>query len=167
MYTTTAYYQIAKGKNNMIVFEGQITGECLKKFNKIRNTELLVVSIGILVAWFCTNIVAISILKTIDFSLTIVSLCTLGILPLLAFKLYYRYKPFGKIAVDVINNCIILTKGKKQKFIKIDDIDEIHDMKIFYYIPQAEDIVLCQKSLLTEGTIEEFEKLFDGKITKK
>ena len=46
-----------------------------------------------------------------------------------------------------------IAKGKKQKFIKIDDIDEIHDMKIFYYIPQAEDIVLCQKSLLTEGAI--------------
>ena len=43
----------------------------------------------------------------------------------------------------------------------------IHDIKIFYYIPQAEDIILCQKSLLTEGAIEEFEKLFDGKIIKK
>lgn len=156
-----------KGKSIMITFDGKITSECLKKLNKIRNIELTVVVISILVAFCITNIIAVVILKNTYFSLVIVTLCTLGVLPLLAIKLHRRYRLYDKISIDIVNNAINIRKGNKKKQIPINDINEIHDMGMFYYLPETTDIVLCQKSLLVEGTIEEFEKLFEGKIIKK
>ncbi len=53
----------------------------------------------------------------------------------------------------------------------IDDVKEVGDYGEFYYIvfsrPNAEPSVLCQKDLIVKGSIEEFEKFFDGKIIKK
>lgn len=38
---------------------------------------------------------------------------------------------------------------------------------ISFYFGKISCYFICQKSLLTQGTIEDFEKLFDGKIVRK
>lgn len=53
----------------------------------------------------------------------------------------------------------------------IQDIKEIWDMGTFYavifYFPNMDRRFICQKDLIVEGTIEEFEQLFEDKIVRK
>ena len=53
----------------------------------------------------------------------------------------------------------------------IDDVKKVIDMGEFYdiifYFPNQWANCICQKDLLVEGTIEEFEKLFEGLIVRK
>lgn len=57
------------------------------------------------------------------------------------------------------------------RLVNIQDIKEIWDMGSFYaivfYFPNMDRRFICQKDLLVEGTIEEFEKLFEDKIVRK
>jgi len=50
-------------------------------------------------------------------------------------------------------------------------VKKVYDYGEFYFISfyfgKISCYFICQKSLLTQGTIEDFEKLFDGKIVKK
>ena len=48
---------------------------------------------------------------------------------------------------------------------KILDYGEFYD--IIFYFPNKVLNCICQKDLLVEGTIEEFEKLFEDKIVRK
>ena len=65
---------------------------------------------------------------------------------------------------------------------KIEDVKKIVDYGEFYYIsyyfpekwvniifyfPHKLSCCICQKDLIVEGTIEEFEELFEGKIERK
>ena len=53
----------------------------------------------------------------------------------------------------------------------IDDVAKVIDHGEFYELVfpfgNASDKFICQKGLLTKGTLEEFEQLFSGKITRK
>lgn len=53
----------------------------------------------------------------------------------------------------------------------INDVKEVLDMGAFYhiifYFPNHWSNCVCQKNLIVEGTIEEFEKLFEDKIVRK
>ncbi len=50
-------------------------------------------------------------------------------------------------------------------------VKKVYDYGEFYFISfyfgKISCYFICQKSLLTQGTIEDFEKLFDGKIVRK
>ena len=39
--------------------------------------------------------------------------------------------------------------------------------KIYFYFPHKSNIFLCQKDLIVQGTIEEFENIMYGKIVPK
>lgn len=58
------------------------------------------------------------------------------------------------------------TMGKKFKSVKT-----VYDYEEFYYLSfnwtNKTMNYVCQKDLLTQGTLEDFEKLFDGKIIRK
>ena len=75
-------------------------------------------------------------------------------------------KPF-KIIVDPDERTIVYeAKSEKEHFFMFDDIKSVYDYGEYYHFWQG-DMFLCQKSLLVQGTLEEFEKLFDGKIIRK
>ena len=52
----------------------------------------------------------------------------------------------------------------------ISDAKQLRDFGEFYEIVfpfgKVSDKFICQKNLLTQGTLEEFEKLFEGKTTR-
>lgn len=52
-----------------------------------------------------------------------------------------------------------------------DQVKAIYDWGAWYsfdfYFPNKNIYLICQKDLIVEGTIEEFEKLFEGKIIRK
>ncbi|MBQ5725745.1 MAG: hypothetical protein IIV80_06300, partial [Clostridia bacterium] len=53
----------------------------------------------------------------------------------------------------------------------IDDVTMIVDMGEWYHISFGKMLgsgrFVCQKDLLVQGTIEDFEKLFEGKLIRK
>ena len=60
---------------------------------------------------------------------------------------------------------------KSEEFRLIADAAKVIDYGDFYYISfpfgKISNNFVCQKDLLTQGTLEEFEALFEGKIVKK
>lgn len=106
------------------------------------------------------------------------------------FSIFYGY--CAVFAYAMIAACIHTPKGRKAitpKRIYIADdnmvcvtdkftenrslelVKKVYDYGDFYFISfyfgKISGNFICQKSLLTQGTIEDFEKLFDGKIERK
>jgi len=77
---------------------------------------------------------------------------------------------FQKVEIeDGVIDCVSLDKKSHLK--SVEDVKKVIDMGSCYYIkfyfPPEIATCFCQKDLLVEGTIEEFEKLFEGKIVRK
>ncbi|MBR2376748.1 MAG: hypothetical protein IKA85_03105 [Clostridia bacterium] len=96
---------------------------------------------------------------------------------LLCFCPRMHYKP-----LDIINNYPIridvedgriITDGKDEKAYQnreFIDVKKVIDCGNFYYVKYYWPFyryTLCQKDLIIEGTIEEFEQLFEDKIVRK
>lgn len=147
----------------MIVFEGSISGQCLQNCNKKLKNEIIIsltiVSIIIIFIWYLIFGFSILILFPAIVCLT---MYTIG----LAFYKKTNSKPF-KIIVDPDERTIVYeAKSEKEHFFMFDDIKSVYDYGEYYHFWQG-DMFLCQKSLLVQGTLEEFEKLFEGKIIRK
>ena len=56
---------------------------------------------------------------------------------------------------------------EKELFVMIESIHNVYDFGEYYHLWEAGDMFLCQKNLLTKGSLEEIEKIFEGKITRK
>lgn len=85
---------------------------------------------------------------------------------------FYKSVP-EKIIIDS-KQSIIETSGITKycyKSVNFDEIKEILDLEKFYefkfYGLAGSRFFICQKDLIIEGTIEEFEKLFEDKIVRK
>lgn len=66
----------------------------------------------------------------------------------------------------------ISTEGIQRSEIKsLGDVKKVVDMgdwyKIYFYFPNKSNIFICQKDLICQGTLEEFESLFADKIVRK
>lgn len=86
----------------------------------------------------------------------------------------YLYKPKGEESmlchVEIDEEIITMEFDEKYSERKICDVKRIIDYGEFYvvdfYFPGVL-FVVCQKNLITEGTLDEFECFFDVKIIKK
>ena len=76
---------------------------------------------------------------------------------------------FSKI--DISNDYLLSNMGGKAQLRDISDVKVVVDWgewyDIIFYFPYKSVGFICQKDLIVEGTIEEFEKLFEGKIIRK
>ena len=72
--------------------------------------------------------------------------------------------------IRVEDECIICMADKytEQRF--IDDVKKVYDYGEYYDLifsfGKVSEKFICQKELLSKGSIEEFESLFEGKITR-
>lgn len=68
-------------------------------------------------------------------------------------------------------DAIVCVADKYIEYRLLSDVKQVRDFGGFYEIifpfGKISDKFICQKDLLTIGTIEDFEKLFDGKIVRK
>lgn len=76
-----------------------------------------------------------------------------------------------RITIDTKGNEIFGEYRKGAGSRSIDEVKKVIDMGEFYhilfYFPNQWANCICQKDLIVEGTIEEFEKLFEDKIVRK
>ena len=147
----------------MIVFEGKISGQCLKNYDKrYRKEYLTIISITSLIILF----IVFLILGFNWIFLLCAGICALTYIPLL-FRFNHSFALPYKMTVDLDEGTVIFNSKKREDFMMINDIDEIYDFGEYYQIEDISYMFFCQKDLLVQGTLEEFEKAFEGKIIRK
>ncbi len=150
----------------MIEFKGNISEEC-KKY--IWNRETKFVSLAcIITALIFSGIIIIVALK-VDLIILMFLLLTISF----AFLGSFPQKGIDERlpqSISIENNEILLVSKACSKSRSIWDIKKITDMGKWYvidfYFPSKNLFFVCQKDLLIEGCIDDFEKLFEKKITK-
>ena len=155
----------------MIIFDGYLCGAAEKHFwSKARSLGIKILAISavillpfiIMFSFYCSSIlptIGYIIACVITISLTFIPKSTKSKLDLVPKKIY-------------IEDEYIVCEAKtytEQKL--IDDVRSVTDYPEFYDLSfrmgNVSDKFVCQKDLLVEGTLEEFEKLFEGKIIRK
>ena len=154
----------------MIEFNGYITGEALDFFKKkIRNSGLKIWSVSVvfampLIIFFFKRI------GMLDVFAPILPLWLL--IPLLALipKGKNELRSITPNRIYTEDNCIICSCDSRSESRLMDDVSKVYDYGDFYFIAfvygKFSDNFICQKDLLTSGTLEDFEELFAGKIHK-
>lgn len=73
--------------------------------------------------------------------------------------------------ISIMDNKMVCVSDDFTEKRSIELVKKVYDYGEFYFISfyfgKTSCYFICQKSLLTQGTIEDFEKLFDGKIVRK
>lgn len=154
----------------MIEFSGYITGITEKFFYKrtIRFAQkMMLFPIACMGPLF-----TIYSIKTHKISLFIgccVVAITMILLPYIATKVDKQKIIPKKIYIK--DNTIVYISDKFTESKIVDDIREVRDYGEFYVLlfsfGNYSDKFICQKSLISKGSLEEFESLFEGKIVRK
>lgn len=156
----------------MIEFKGELTGRSknylLRKQIKLQLivaipiSVVLCVLVFMLALYFKENIVLLALL--VPFSLVIGSSVT----PSRGSQKVFMPK---RVYIDMEDGTVVQECEKAERFHMIKSVEAVMDYGEWYYLVfQFEDrdpYFICQKSLLTQGTLEEFEALFEGKIERK
>jgi len=153
----------------MIVFDGYITGEaekrCLEKIRDYEQNSFLIVGALLLPMWLFFAY------KTGLWVLLVAHVGGFSAVPLLARIPKTKKEKLNicpkRITID--DTYILIATGKKEYRLKVKDVKEVLDCKTYYEVifPLKKQCYccVCQKDLLTKGSLHEFESLFEGKIT--
>lgn len=164
----------------MIEFNGYLTGNALKYFYKryvrflqVFSSLMCFIGIPIFFLIFSNKTRIWIILVTVISIFVIYSIFA----PYLLIKLDKRRMELNKKnnvpkQVYIKEDIIVCVSSQVVENRKITDVKEVEDYGEYYalrfsifcgYSPNF----VCQKNLLIHGTLEEFEALFEGKITRK
>ena len=156
--------------NNKIEFKGYISGKSEQHFrfkSRFIGIQIILISIfvvcpGILIWGFKTQN---QILVNITFYAMIAFV--LGILIPKTKKEWRSITP-KRIFID--EDCIVCVADKYTETKHIKDVKKVKAYDEFYElvfpIGKVSEKFICQKNLLSNGTLEELEALFDGKIIR-
>lgn len=155
----------------MIDFNGYITDEAEKFF--IKNSRKMAVTIFLVIFLLLAPIFVLISVGTDYYELLIgyVAACSLTIAT--AFIPQSRKWKIAWMPKRIFTDeeYIVCQGNKYEEFHLIDDATRVIDYGAFYHIcfpmGKKSDKFICQKSLLSSGTFEEFEALFEGKIERR
>jgi len=152
----------------MIRFEGKISGKTKSKAKK----KIVLLYIFVAILMFAMGI--IPYIMGLDYLMLKIAFLGGGIgggifCLIFPFMVYKSMLP-GKIELEDGIVEYVSVDGKSS-LRSVDGVKKVVDEGSYYHIkfsfPIGMAICFCQKDLLVEGTIEEFEKLFEGKIVRK
>ena len=155
----------------MIEFKGELTGNC-KKFLISKQIKLQTKVAIIVFIIFVIPIITVSVFWN--------PIALFFLIPLSLYVLFCVLPP-GKeaqkifmpklIFLDLEEKTIVHICEKMERFHMIENVESVIDYGEWYdFTFEFEDrdlYFVCQKSLLTQGTLEEFEALFEGKIERR
>lgn len=153
----------------MIKFSGNLSEECKKVLGK---SQLRYSAIGgWITALLFSIIVTVLTIKCSTLYALFYSVCILsGVASSVPINKKYRERVCPNIIV--IENNVITSSG--EHFFQernVEDIKRIDDFgnyyRILFLFPHQSPLFLCQKDLLADGTIEEFEERFADLIVRK
>ena len=153
----------------MIEFTGQPSFEVHKHiYQKTRRMLHIVSSI----AWFVLLVPIASF--TINHNMALFLYGYLAMLPFLNLVVLLcqpsKKKPMMPGAILIDNEYIEYQSQQATVCRNISDVKVVRDYGEFYdiisYFGKGSDFYVCQKDMLSRGTLEDFEKLFEGKIVR-
>ena len=156
---TYNYFYTYEREVFMIEFKGLLSGNALahfvRRFKKIFIVALLISSI--FVSFFYTTAIFIVFL----FSSPIIIVCPA--------KWFVTIAP-NRIYIDLEDRTIVSEIGSRESFRMIDDIVKVKDHGEFYTLKfnsrRDQHNFIIQKDLITQGTIEEFEEIFEEVLVR-
>lgn len=153
----------------MVEFCGELSDSCKsyvqKSMTKVASfaalITLVVLSIPIIIVTILWHWIVILFLLIPILALIFTSIPKLNS-PMKVLNLYLPQKM--AIQNGIINiECKKLTQSRPMSAVKkVVDLGEWY--QIIFYFPQKSLYFVCQKNLITKGSIEEFEEIFEGKI---
>ena len=152
----------------MIEFKGEITGRC-KKFLMAKQIKIQTTATSITIALFLIPLILVAYYWNVIALIFLIPLALLLVFSLMppgknAQKLFIP----KRVYIDTTEETIVNECEKMERFRMLNSVKEILDYgEWYYFIFNYEDrdpYFICQKDLLTQGTLEEFEALFEGKI---
>lgn len=150
----------------MIEFRGEISEAC-KKYIWKKETQAQFFAILIVSIFFIIVTVVVALLYYLIVLLFLILLASFIIFGSIPQKGIEKRVPKE---ISIVQNRIYLKSDSSEMSRELSDIKAVKDMGDWYDIqfclPYCVYFV-CEKSLLAEGTLEEFENLFEGKIVRK
>lgn len=161
----------------MIKFKGELTGNAKKCFIK-KNAWAEQITLLLVLAFTFPTSIAIAVHTATVVKTTVLTLCLIHIIFLiLTFTLPYlpvnikdklSYMP----KEIYLNKQHIVCVGNKHTESKlIEKVKVVYDCGDYYDIRfpfgHYSSMFVCQKNLLVKGSLERFEKIFEGKIIRK
>ncbi len=155
----------------MIEFNGEICGAC-KTFLLKEQIKFQTLASLIAVALFFIPVILLSVFWRSDALIIFIPFVLLVIFSLIPPSKSSQKKFVPKrIYLDLTEETIIREHEEGEEFRMISSVKKVVDYgEWYYFIFNYEDrdpYFICQKELLTIGTIKEFEELFDGKIERR
>ena len=155
----------------MIEFNGRISGAAEDFFwKRSKSFVLILLSISMAV------ILPVMIFLSVMFKTALVVLGYLGCF-VFFFVLLLLLKPGKKESAELVpervftdDEYIVSVCKNNEQFILISDVRKVTDYGEFYVVFPSGKVsynFICQKNLLTQGTLEEFEALFPEEIIEK
>ena len=93
------------------------------------------------------------------------------ILSIIRLPYLIKHKPKPYVDLQIDDNMILFNDGVSSKELYISDVVKVKDLGYAYHIcfskNSAMKFCICQKDLLVEGSIEDFERMFKGKLVRK
>lgn len=161
----------------MIEFKGEQTGKCreflFKKYGKIYRTIFLVTAVLFVIVGLWLSTLEGGFFDT----LSKVAFIGVVLMVVIAFLPFGKMEPkkvlAQRIYIDTEEETIIRehdSSDVKEVFHMLNTVEKVLDYGEWYYFDFAygdkDNCFACQKDLLTQGTLEEFEALFQGKIER-
>ncbi len=153
----------------MIEFKGELSGKCRKYMLDRQN------KITIYAALFVALIFAIpTVIIGIFLEPLALIFCVLYVF-IIVYPLIFKDKGNNvlptRVYVDIENHEIVSESEHFCYGKNISLVEQVIDMgewyRIVFCLNEGNVRFVCQKSLLTQGTLEEFEALFEGKIVRQ
>ncbi len=156
----------------MIKFSGRIDYELKKQILKQRDRQLGWLMLG--AAIICgTGTLIISILNgAVYYKLLVptVVIIVMSIISLIAPQPNNCFRIDWNYTVSIVNGKIYKVQFQQPDVVKeVNKIKKVIDEGKWYTIIYSglSNAIICQKNLLVEGTLEEFETIFAGKIKRR
>jgi len=154
----------------MIEFKGELTGESRKFLIKLQQKGQIAVAIILTILFVVPTFIAAFAWDYIAF----IALLPLGmfIIPLMFPPDKSTQKLFmpKRVYIDLADKVIVKECEKQESYHMIDAVETVIDYGEWYYfifeLASRDLYFVCQKNLLSQGTLEEFESLFEGKIER-
>ena len=159
----------------MIVFEGEFSEKLKKKVLGLHAKHIFLALLLTAVIW-CTPCIILGIIfdTMITKIMMYTSVCISCILLLLSAIYRERPKNYGKIMprkVIIEDDAIISVCENIEYYRYMSDVKKVIDRGDAYffvfYFPHKNVTYICQKTSVVQGTIEEFERIFENKIVRK
>ena len=153
----------------MIEFKGDLTGAsqeyALKKNSKLTQRFLLLGAVCLLPGSY---IISVTFLHSFWIFIFPALFLAMSIISRMTYKKYTQRLP---ICIYIDGSTIVINLKFNSQTLDISKVKAVYDYGNFYEIIPKNifnfSVFICQKDLLADGSLEEFEALFDGKITQK